>query len=65
MVENHFGLPAEITEILRSKLKYTELSDIQKIVAANAAGKENLICKSKNGSGKSLAITLLLMMRKF
>ncbi len=50
--------------MLVEKLNYTRLSEIQQLVLDAHDSTKSLIVQSKNGSGKSFALTLLLLLRK-
>ena len=56
------ALPESVRTILTQKLNFTTLSPVQcQVLDHYNSG--NLIVQSKNGSGKSLALTLLVLMR--
>jgi hypothetical protein len=57
-------LPESLREVLTEKLKYSELSEIQQLVVnhfSSANANANIIAKSKNGTGKSLALTICVI----
>jgi len=61
--EAHGLLPAPILSLLGNKLGYKDLSSIQKSVCSHLKSENsraNFIAKAKNGSGKSLALTIAL-----
>ena len=59
-------LPTPILSLLGKKLGYKDLSSIQKSVCTHLKSENNranFIAKAKNGSGKSLALTIALFNR--
>ena len=56
-------VPNAVLETLSHTLRYKELSPIQKEVCAHLKENNtgNFIAKAKNGSGKSLALTLTIL----
>ena len=56
-------LDSHTKQILTDKLNYKSLSDIQQQVLQNYSTDCNLIVQSPNGSGKSLALVLLLLLK--
>ena len=62
---SEYGLPSFVTKVLEEDLKYENLSQIQQLIIQHIKSypdsTPNIIAKSKNGSGKSLALCLLLL----
>jgi superfamily II DNA/RNA helicase len=66
MMQNFLALDALIpglSQVLTSALNYTDLSPIQKLICNHLKTDRstNLIAKAKNGSGKSLALSIALL----
>ena len=57
-------LPSHIRSVLVDQLHYSDLSEIQQLVVKHFKSDQasnNMIAKSKNGTGKSLALTLCVV----
>ena len=60
----NLSLPKYVIDTLKNELKYERPSSIQSIVCQHLKTgnkSRNLIAKAKNGSGKTLALTLLML----